>query len=114
MQASRREKVFGGIEADFETYRTSPAEVARLLWDAKTERLKLSDFAEEFFRRLASKLGHAMLLSKGELHRLVPFVNPKAIPPEVTEKLNQLEELFRCARDFNAETGNDEQPSTPR
>ena len=108
------ERVFGGIEADFETYRTSPAEVARLLWDAKTERLKLSDFAEEFFRRLASKLGHAMLLSKGELHRLVPFVNPKAIPPEVTEKLNQLEELFRCARDFNAETGNDEQPSTPR
>lgn len=105
------ERVFGGIEADFETYRASSAEVARLLWDAKTERLKLSDFAEEFFRRLASKLGHAMLLSKGELHRLVSFVNPKAIPPEVTEKLNQLEELFRSARDFNAEAGNDDPAS---
>ena len=101
------ERVFSGIEAEFETYRTSPAEVARLLWDAKTERLKLSDFAEEFFRRLASKLEHAMLLYKGELHRLVPFVDPKAIPFEVTEKLNQLEELFRCARDFDAQAAND-------
>lgn len=96
------ERVFGGIEVDFRTYLSSSPDVARLLWDAKTERLKLSDFAEEFFRRLAEKLGHAMLLSKGELHRLVPFADVAAIPSEVTEKLNQLEELFRSASDFDA------------
>lgn len=92
------ERVFDGITADFQTYRSSAPEVARLLWDAKTERLKLSDFAEEFFRRLADKLRHAMLLKKGELHRLVEYVDPQIIPAEVTEKLDLLDALFRPNR----------------
>ena len=103
------ERVFGGIEVDYRTYLSSSTDVARLLWDAKTERLKLSDFAEAFFRRLAEKLEHAMLLSKGELHRLVPFTDVAEIPSEVTEKLNQLEELFRSARDFNVSLTSDDQ-----
>ena len=103
------DRVFGGIEADYKTYRASPAEAARLLWDAKTERLKLSTFAEEFFRQLSIKLGHAMLLTKGELHRLVPLTDAAAISSEVTEKLNQLEELFRSARDFNTSAASDDQ-----
>jgi len=103
------ERVFGGSEADYRTFLNSSPDAARLLWDAKTERLKLSDFAEEFFRQLATKLGHAMLLSKGELHRLVSFTDAAAIPPEVIEKLNHLDDLFRSARDFNASHSSDAQ-----
>lgn len=101
------ERVFGGIEADFQTYHGSTPEVARLLWDAKTERLKLSDFAETFFRRLADKLSHPMILKKGELHRLVTIADPNGIPAEVGKKLDLLNELFKAARgkDAAAELG---------
>jgi ABC-type cobalamin/Fe3+-siderophores transport system ATPase subunit len=92
------ERVFDGVTADFQTYSGSAPDVARLLWDAKTERLKLSDFAEEFFRRLAAKLKHAMLLKKGELHRLVEYADPRIIPAEVAEKLDLLDALFRTHR----------------
>jgi hypothetical protein len=89
------ERVFEGIEADYQTYRMAPPEVSRLLWEAKTAQLKLSDFAEEFFRGLAAKLGHAMLLKKGELHRLVAFAERSAIAAEVVEKLDLLHDAFR-------------------
>jgi len=98
------ERVFDSVEADFQTYRSSATEVARLLWEAKTERLKLSDFAEEFFRRLGDKLGHAMLLKKGELHRLVVYADPQGIPAEVDEKLNLLGALFKAARTHDVES----------
>ena len=68
------------------------------MWEARTERIKLSDLAEEFFRRLADRLGHAMLLRKGDLHRLVEFTDPASIPEEVTAKLDLLAELFDKAR----------------
>ena len=55
---------------------------------------KLSDFAEEFFRRLAGELGHAMLLRKRDLHRLVDFMDADAVAEEVSEKLELLAELF--------------------
>lgn len=97
------ERVFGNVEADFHTYSTSTPEVARLLWEAKTERLKLSDFAEDFFRRLASKLSHPMILRKGELHRLVIHVDPDNIPAEVKEKLDLLQGQFQAARDRDIE-----------
>jgi len=99
-----QERVFGGVSADFETYRELSPEAARLLWEAKTERVKLSDFAEEFFRRLAEKLGHSMLLKKGELHRLVPHTDPHAIPSEVSEKLDLLEALFRAVKNHDIES----------
>lgn len=91
------ERVFNGEKSDFETYQSSTASVALLVWNAKTERLKLSDFAEEFFRRLAQKLGHPMLIKKGELHRLVPYAKLTDIPEEVSEKLNLLNEIFVAA-----------------
>ena len=91
------ERVFHGSERDFGTWQGLEPDAARLLWDARTERVKLSEFAEEFFRRLADRLGHAMLLRKGELHRLVEFVDPVTIPDEVTEKLDLLAELFAAA-----------------
>lgn len=92
-----REQTFGGNMADFQTWKQLPADAARIVWEAKTERMKLSAFAEEFFRRLPARIGGQMLLRKGELHQLVAFVDPKAIPAEVTEKLSLLEKLFRDA-----------------
>ena len=69
-------------------------DAARLLWEARTERLKLSDFADEFFRRLADKLSHTMLLRKRDLHRIVEFMDAEAVPEEVSEKLGLLVKLF--------------------
>lgn len=60
-----RDRLFSGSTEDFLTWQGTPANAARLLWEAKTERLKLRDFAEEFFRGLARKLDHAMLLEHG-------------------------------------------------
>ncbi len=91
------DRVFDGRERDFLTWKGMDPEAARLLWEARTERLKLSDFAEEFFRRLADRLGHAMLLRKRDLHRLVDFMDADAIAEEVSEKLGLLEELFSGA-----------------
>ena len=91
------ERVFDGRGPDLDTWKTASPDAARLIWEARTERVKLSDFAEEFFRRLAARLGHAMLLRKGELHRLVRFVDPASIPPEVGEKLDLLKTLFEHA-----------------
>ncbi len=91
------ERVFAGNARDFATWQGLESDAARLLWEARTERVKLSDFAEEFFRRLADRLGHAMLLRKGELHRLIEFVDPSTIPDEVAEKLDLLAALFAGA-----------------
>lgn len=91
------EQVFDGLLAELEVWKQSPPEVARMLWEAKTQRLKLSTFAEEFFRRLAARVGGSMLLKKGELHRLVALVEVKAVPAEVTEKLDLLQALFQAA-----------------
>lgn len=98
LDALLKEQVFDSIDADFLAWKQSPAEAARVVWEAKTERVKLSTVAEEFFRRLAARVGGQMLLKKGELHRLVALVDPKSIPAEVTEKLNLLAELFQAAR----------------
>lgn len=96
------ERIFANVEADYQTYRTSP-DAARLVWEAKTERIKLSDFAEEFFRRLANKLSHPMILRKGELHRLATHADPTNIPVEVKEKLDLLHEHFQAARNRDVE-----------
>ena len=93
-----QERVFPGRAADFETWKGLDPEGARLVWEAATAQVKLSDFAEEFFRGLAERLNHAMLLRKGELHRLIDFVDPAAIPEEVSRKLDLLAALFDAAR----------------
>ncbi len=94
------ERVFDSREQDFLTWKGMDPAAARLLWDARTERLKLSDFAEEFFRRLADRLGHAMLLRKRDLYGLVAFMDPEAISEDVSEKLGRLVDLFEGGRDF--------------
>lgn len=88
------EQVFDGAQADFSAWQQANAELSRVLWEAKTERRKLSTFAEEFFRRLAARVGGSLLLRKGELHRLVALVAPDAIAAEVKEKLDLLANVF--------------------
>ena len=88
------ESVFGGIILDFRTWNSAQRDQARLIWESKTDRLKLSTFAEDFFRRLHERLGRPMLLRKGELHRLVEFVDSEAIPSEVSAKLDALQLLL--------------------
>ena len=97
MDALVLERVFESIGADFQAWRQAPPDAARIVWEAKTQRLKLSMFAEDFFRRLAVKLGGGMLLTKGELHRLITLVDPKTIAGEVSEKLDLLQTLFTVA-----------------
>ena len=94
-----RDEVFGGSQADYDTWATSPTDAARLIWEARTERRKLSSLAESFFRRLAQRLGGAMLLRKGELHRLIPHAQlSAAAESEVRAKLDLLQRLFEQAR----------------
>jgi len=88
------EVVFGGNKGNFDTWKGSPDDSARLVWESKTERVKLSSFAEEYFRRLGTKLQRPMLLRKGELHRLVNLVDTASIPNEVVEKLDALRTLL--------------------
>ncbi len=88
------ERVFGGRAKDFRTWKKLNSDGARLLWESKTKDIKLSDFAEEFFRRLADRLGLAMLLRKSELYRLVELTDREFISEEVTEKLDILYELL--------------------
>lgn len=91
------ERLFDGVQADFDAWKQAAPELARVLWEAKTERQKLSTFAEEFFRSLAQKVGGQMLLKKGELHSLVAHVPAQSLVPEVHEKLDLLYELFSKA-----------------
>lgn len=94
-----RDEVFAGSQADYDTWAASPADAARLIWEARTERHKLSTLAESFFRRLAHRVGGAMLLKKGELHRLIPHAQLSATAEaEVRAKLNLLQRLFEQAR----------------
>ncbi len=90
--------VFDAVVPDFQAWKGAPAEVARVLWEAKTERRKLSTFAEDFFRQLAQRLGGQMLLRKGSLHRLMAVVDPKLLPAEVSDILDRLAVLFSNAK----------------
>ncbi len=101
MDALLLEQVFDGTQADFEACKQAPTQAARIVWEAKTQRIKLSSLAEEFFRRLSARVGGSLLLKKGELHRLVSVVDAKSIPAEVTEKLDLLHQLFKSAAQFS-------------
>lgn len=86
-------KVFMGNSADFDIWKNNP-EASRLVWESKTEHLKLSEFAEEYFREISKKAGGSMLLTNGQLHLLIPLVDSNNIAPEVKEKLASLQALF--------------------
>jgi ABC-type cobalamin transport system ATPase subunit len=87
-------EIFDSNSADFLAWKKAPQDLSRIVWEAKTERKKLSNFAEYFFRELAKILGTTMLLKKGELHRLIALVDAETLAPEVGEKLTALQRLF--------------------
>ena len=91
------ERVFGGDRDDYLVWKISASDAARLIWEAKTQRVKLSSFAEEFFRRLRDRTGIEMLLTKGEIHRLVESADLDNIPREVKDKLDLIADLFQKA-----------------
>ncbi|MBL8230383.1 MAG: AAA family ATPase [Bryobacterales bacterium] len=91
------EVVFGGNRDDLWVWKNSAPEAARLIWDKTTQSVKLSAFAEEFFRRLAVRAGVEALLRKSELHRLIAFVEPARVAREVSDKLDLLAEIFAHA-----------------
>lgn len=93
------ERVFDSSPADHDTWLQSPPDAARLVWESQTARRKLSTIAEDFFRRLALKVGGGMLLKKGELHRLIAHAELSATAEgEVRSKLDALQVLFERAR----------------
>ncbi|GLR27280.1 AAA family ATPase [Limnobacter litoralis] len=102
MAEALRDEIFGGSQSNFNTWISSSPEAAALIWEATTERKKLSTFAESFFRRLARKIGGSLLLTKGELHRLISraTLQPHAVE-EINEKLDCLQYLFEKARVHN-------------
>lgn len=91
------ERIYSGNAEQFDTYKESEPARAPVIWELSTRNVKLSYFAEEFFRCLALRLDHPMLLRKGELHRLIEFMDSAVIPTEVTRKLDALAELFANA-----------------
>lgn len=98
-------RVFGGVTEDYAEWQRSTPTAARLIWEAKTERRKLSAIAEEFFRVLAVKLSGPMLLKKGEFHRLVADADlSTGAELEVREKLDELAKLFESAKKHSEET----------
>jgi AAA domain, putative AbiEii toxin, Type IV TA system len=92
-----RERVFGNRTQDFDTWRNATVDAQRLIWDTATRQIKLSDFAEEFFRQVAAQTNTPMLLRKGGLHELVGGVDPASINSEVGQKLDALVSLFSSA-----------------
>ncbi len=89
-----RDDVFDGDQEAFETWSQAEPRQARLIWTKATENRKLSAVAEAYFRRLATRTRQPMLLRKGELHRLVQWLEPDTLPAEIAEKLARVQRLI--------------------
>ena len=75
-------------------YLRGDATMRRAFWRAQTQYLKLSTFAEEYFRRVGRETKTPMLLRKGALHQLVEWCELAELNGDVEAKLNALVELF--------------------
>ena len=96
-----RKRVFSRDNDDYNVWKNAAPDEGRLIWEAKTQTMKMSSFAEDFFRDLRDATGLEMLLTKGEFHRLVEWVEPGTVAGEFVEKLNLLAELFLNAAAFS-------------
>jgi ABC-type branched-subunit amino acid transport system ATPase component len=88
------EMVFDGNTIDFENYTSANLATQSTLWRAQTQTKKLSDFAEEFFRRVADATGTPIMLRKRELFRLIERLGAGSIDPEVMLKLDAIQCLL--------------------
>jgi hypothetical protein len=89
------ERVFDGSQVDLENYNRADSSTRKTLWRAQTQNRKLSSFAEEFYRRLATRSAAPMLWRKGELHQLVALCEAAELNGEVREKLDALQALLQ-------------------
>jgi predicted ATPase len=86
-------KVFDNSAEVLEQYHKGGRDLKRML----LRNTKMSEVAEEVFRRYAGKMNHPMLLTKGEFYRLAPFCPAEEIPKEVSEKLDMLVQYLEYA-----------------
>lgn len=91
------EKIFAGEADDFAIWKRADTQTRDLLWKTQTQRIKMSTFAEDFFRELAGATSGPMLLRKGSLNLLIPLMDAAQVDAEVAEKLDALEALFQSA-----------------
>jgi hypothetical protein len=96
MDGMLKDFVFNEEPDDLQAYHRADTPTRKALWRAKTQHLKLSHFAEEYFRRIASETATPMLLRKGLLHELVGICDPEELNGDVKAKLDALERLLSC------------------
>jgi ABC-type branched-subunit amino acid transport system ATPase component len=101
--ADSRKQVMNGLLAEFifsdepedlEAYMRADLPTRKALWRAKTQHLKLSRIAEEYFRRIAVATATPMLLRKGLLHELVAICDADELNGDVKAKLDALHKLL--------------------
>jgi hypothetical protein len=94
MNGLLREKVFSEDPEDLQTYLRADEPTRKALWRGRTQYLKLSTFAEEYFRQIARTTATPMLLRKGSLHELIEACDPSELNGDVKEKLDALLEIL--------------------
>lgn len=94
MQQLMAELIFIDNPEALNEYLRGDATMRRAFWRAQTQHLKLSRFAEEYFRRLGRETKTPMLLRKGALHQLIEWCEPAELNGDVEAKLNALLDLF--------------------
>jgi predicted ATPase len=94
MDAMLAEFVFNDESEDLDAYLRADQPTRKALWRAKTQHLKLSRIAEEYFRRIAAATATPMLLRKGLLHELVAICDADELSGDVKAKLDALHKLL--------------------
>ena len=94
MDAMLAEFVFNDDPEDLDAYLRADQPTRKALWRAKTQHLKLSRIAEEYFRRIAAATATPMLLRKGLLHELVAIGDADELNGDVKAKLDALHKLL--------------------
>lgn len=90
-----KDRIFAENPEDLETYQRADESTRKAFWRAQTQHLKLSTFAEEYFRRIGAATATPMLLNKGSLHELIEACDPADLNGDVKEKLDALMDLLR-------------------
>lgn len=94
MDAMLAEFIFNDEPDDLEAYLRADQPTRNALWRAKTQHLKLSRFAEEYFRRISQATATPMLLRKGLLHKLIDLCEPEEFNGDIKAKLDALMKLL--------------------
>jgi hypothetical protein len=94
MESLMAELVFIENPEALNEYLRGDATMRRAFWRAQTQYLKLSRFAEEYFRRLGRATKTPMLLNKGALHQLIEWCDAAELNGDVEAKLNALIDLL--------------------